>query len=254
MELLFLGTGTSDGIPVIGCQCKTCISSDVEDIRTRSSVFIKHENYDILIDASIDLRSQFLREDIKDIDCILFTHHHADHIYGLDDIRPISQRKDKKILCYASRKTCDEIKERFSYFFNYEQLGGGVPQVELKKIESNFSIKEKIEIIPIEVFHGKLPIYGFRIEKMAYITDASVIPENSYSLLKDLDVLVINALRFQKHSTHFSVSQAVTEAEKIGAKKTFLTHICHAVKHSEIADMLRGKNIFPAYDGLKIVI
>ncbi|MCK5706753.1 MAG: MBL fold metallo-hydrolase [Candidatus Aureabacteria bacterium] len=256
MELLFLGTGTSDGIPVIGCDCISCSSKDVRDRRTRSSVYIRENNIEILIDASTDLRYQFLREGINNIDFILFTHHHADHIYGLDDIRPINQKWKKKICCYGNNKTCNDIRKKFPYFFSCDQLGGGVPQINLHEIEGPFTVEKenkKVSIIPIDVYHGKIRINGFRINNMAYITDASSIPESSYDLLKDLDVLVINALKYKSHNTHFSVEEALMQAERIAAKKTYLTHMCHSIKHRKLENSLKNRSIYPAYDGLNII-
>jgi phosphoribosyl 1,2-cyclic phosphate phosphodiesterase len=257
MELIFLGTGTSNGIPVIGCSCGTCTSSDPKDKRTRSSVFIRHQDMSILIDASTDLRQQLLREDISDIDYILFTHHHADHIHGLDDIRPINWKMKKKILCYASSKTAAAIRTSFPYIFHCDQLGGGVPEIELFEVDRDFILQKSdsgITVSPIEVMHGKWTIFGYRLGNFAYITDASSIPEGSYDLLKDIDILVLNALRMRPHSTHFSLEEALIEVEKIKPQRTYLTHICHDLKHSFLMDELKDRKVFPAYDGLRLNI
>jgi phosphoribosyl 1,2-cyclic phosphate phosphodiesterase len=257
MEFIFLGTGTSNGVPVISCGCATCASADPRDKRTRSSLLVRQGSLTVLIDASTDLRFQFLREDIRDIDAVLLTHNHADHIYGLDDLRPINQRFRKKIPCYGNHKTCRAIRKSFPYFFEIPEEGGGVPDIDLKEISGNFQLEkgqDKMEVIPVKIFHGKQEILGFRMGKAAYITDASVIPKGSYGFLEGLDVLVLNALRYRPHSTHFSFDEAVAEAEKIKAGKTFLTHICHDLRHGEMLEKLSGKNIFPAYDGLKIEI
>jgi len=249
---LFLGTGTSDGVPLIGCNCDVCLSTDERDKRTRSSVFISLNEKKILIDASIDLRIQFLRYGIDDIDAILLTHSHFDHISGLNDIRPINKKRNKKILCYADKFVCNDIRKRFDYFFNWVQLGGGVPEIDLIEIENDFLLFDKIKIELLNVMHGKINILGYRIGGFAYITDASLIPDETYAKLKDLDVLVINALKKEKHPTHFSLFQAINEAEKIKAKKTFITHISHKLGHREIEKLCLGKEIFPAYDGLRL--
>ena len=257
MELIFLGTGTSDGVPVIGCSCRTCFSADRRDKRTRSSVYLIYQGMCILIDASIDLRQQLLREKIDDIDVILLTHPHTDHILGLDDIRPVNQKQKKKVFCYGSRATCDDIRLRFPYFFHYVQVGGGIPRIELKEIQKKFTLQKgdsEVSVIPLPVFHGKVMINGYRIGRMAYITAASHIPDSTYSLLEDLDILVINALRRSSHNTHFSFEEAVAQAEKIGAARTYLTHICHDLFHSDMLAALGDRNIFPAFDGCRVSV
>jgi len=211
----------------------------------------------ILIDASMDMRFQLLREGIKNIDVILLTHHHSDHICGLDDLRPIScKRKGDKILCMGNAITVESIKSRFPYFFHYEQKGGGVPEIEICEIKESVCLfnKKELQVIPVPVFHGKIQILGYRIGNMAYITDASFIPEESYSLLKGLDVLIINALRKRPHETHFSYDEVKAESERIKAKRVFITHICHDLMHSELVEMSKESLLVPAYDGLKVFL
>ncbi len=255
-KLIFLGTGTSDGVPQMGCECCVCQSSNKKDYRLRSSVLILLPTLlgvkQLLIDTSLDFRQQMLRlvhqniiEKIE-LDAIFYTHHHSDHLFGIADLRPISYLTPKKI--YANQKTSEEIKNRFSYFFEPPlQKGGGIAKVDLHEISNEPIDFFGYKIIPIPVMHGQLPIIGFRIQNFAYLTDVKTIPEESFSLLKGVDTLVINALREKEHPTHLSLSEAIDIATKIGAKKVYFTHICHAMKHEEFSKKC-PKGMEPAYD------
>ena len=254
MRIILVGSGTSQGVPNIGCKCETCMSENPKDKRLRASAYIEVDNQKILIDTSIDFRQQMLRAGISDLDSVLYTHHHVDHILGMDDLRQINQRYRKYIDIYGNKLTLDEIKISFRYALD-EVLKSywAVPLVNFHYTENKtFKIKET-EITPIEVFHGHLKIYGYRIGKFAYITDASKIPDEEMKKLEGLDVLILNALRRAPHPTHFNLEQATEIALKVKAKKTFFTHITHDLKHDEINATL-PENIELGYDGLEIAI
>jgi len=254
MKIILVGSGTSQGVPNIGCKCNTCSSENPKDKRLRASAYIETGGLKILIDTSIDFRQQMLRAGISDLDAVLFTHHHVDHILGMDDLRQINQRHRKYIDIYGNKLTLDEIKISFRYALD-EVLKSywAVPLVNFNYTENRtFKIKE-VEITPVEVFHGHIKIYGYRIGKFAYITDASNIPESEMKKLEGLDVLILNALRRQPHPTHFNLEQATDIALKLKAKKTYFTHITHDMMHDEINALL-PKNIELGYDGLTIEI
>ena len=252
MKVILVGTGTSQGVPLIGCKCKTCRSKNPKDNRLRVSAYIEVNDLKILIDTSIDFRQQMLRYKITDLDAVLFTHHHVDHILGMDDLRQINQRLDKYIDIYGTKLTMDEIKITFRYALNKMLIRyKAVPLVRFHpKKNKSFKIKNT-EIIPIEVMHGNLKIFGYRIKNFAYITDASKISEKELDKLKNLDVLIINSLRRRPHPTHFSLEQAVNIAKIVNAKKTYFTHITHDLNHTETNKTL-PKNIRLAYDGFKL--
>jgi phosphoribosyl 1,2-cyclic phosphate phosphodiesterase len=254
MKVILLGTGTSQGIPVIGCNCETCTSGNIKDKRLRTSAYIETESaghrLKLLIDTSIDFRQQMLLYDIDDIDSVLYTHHHVDHILGLDDLRQINQRLDKYIDLYGNEKTMDEIRVTFRYAFD-ERLRNhkAVPLINIHTIgNKNLKLKGN-DIIPVECWHGKLKIFGYRINNFAYITDANRIDDKELEKLHGLDVLILNCLRHQHHPTHFNLEEAVAIAEKMKAKKTYFTHITHDLPHEKTNSML-PENIELAYDGL----
>lgn len=253
MKLTFLGTGTSNGIPMIACGCPVCTSADPFNKRLRSSVVITHNDKNILIDASADFRQQALLYKITEVEAILITHTHADHVFGLDEMRCYNQRYQKTIPLYCEASCEREIKQTFRYMYTeLLQLGGGVSQFTNKIIQPGESFEiSGLKVIPIRIKHGILPIVGYRIGDIAYLTDCSEIPEDSYQYLQNLDVLVLSALRDRKHPTHFSLKEAVAEAEKIGAKRTYFTHIAHNLEHQATNTSL-PKNIQLAYDGLQL--
>jgi len=235
---------------MIGCSCEVCTSLDQKNNRTRSSIWIEYKDTSILVDTTTDFRTQAMREGIHDIDAILLTHAHADHIHGLDDIRPFSY--NHAIPVYGNSPTLEELRCRFEYIFMETQRGGGKPKIDLHTVDSPFYIGS-IEIVPVPIMHGSLTILGFRIGTFAYLTDCSGIPEESYSLLHDIDLLVIGALRYKDHETHYSVSQAIKQIERIGAARAYLTHLCHRLEHTTLLDELPG-HIRPAWDGLTLFV
>lgn len=254
MKIIIVGSGTSQGVPNIGCKCDTCISENPKDKRLRASAYIETGGLKILIDTSIDFRQQMLRAGISDLDAVLFTHHHVDHILGMDDLRQINQRHRKYIDIYGNKLTLDEIKISFRYALD-EVLKSywAVPLVNFHYTENAaFKIRE-VEILPVEVYHGHIKIYGYRIGNFAYITDASKIPDSEMEKFDGLDVLILNALRRQKHPTHFNLEQATEIALKLKAKKTYFTHITHDMMHDKINAEL-PENIELGYDGLTIEI
>ena len=249
-RITLLGTGTSIGIPVPGCQCSTCKSIDKRNRRTRSSALIEAAGNKILIDTTPELRLQALSAGIDRLDAVFWTHGHADHLHGLDDLRALS--RNKPIPGYASQETCDEISTRFDYLWKKTQQGGGKARINLTAVAPGETIQVcSLEMIPIPLIHGKLQVFGWRCGPIAYITDASKIPYTSYSLLENLKILVIGALRFKNHSTHFTVEQALEEIKKIRPERAYLTHISHEVSHRQL---MRGtpRSVFPALDGLTL--
>ena len=252
MEAIIMGSGTSHGIPVVGCSCGVCRSPDPRDKRSRASLLIRGENLDILIDTSTEFRLQAIREGITRLDAVFYTHSHADHLHGIDDIRPLT--KDHPMPVYAEELTQKDIKKRFDYIFASHpgHKGGGRPKLSLHPLASEGVSIKGIKVLPIPVFHGEMLINGFRIGELAYITDCSRIPASSYPLLRGVKKLVIGALRKRPHPTHFSIDEAVAESKKIGADQTWLTHLCHDHSHRELLEML-PKKIEPAYDGLSIL-
>ena len=254
MKIKIVGSGTSQGVPIIGCTCPTCLSENPKDKRLRVSAYVEVDGLKILIDTSIDFRQQMLRAGIIDLDAVLFTHHHVDHILGMDDLRQINQRYRKYIDIYGNKLTLDEIKITFRYALD-EKLKSywAVPLVNFNYIENKpFKIKET-EIIPIEVYHGRMKIFGYRIGKFAYITDCSKIPDEEMNKLENLDVLILNSLRKAPHPTHLNLEQATEIALKLKAKKTYFTHITHDLMHDETNATL-PENIELAYDGLEMEI
>ena len=252
MLIKFLGTGTSHGIPVVGCNCETCRSNNPKNKRMRSSIFIREKNTDILIDTSPEIRLQMLENDITNIDLVLFTHAHADHIMGFDDIRVINWLKGSSVPCYGNKDTMNKIKNIFDYIFDPLQMGGGIPQVTLNTIKKKFEFNN-ISITPLKVKHGKLDVFGYKINNMAYITDCSYIPKETFKKIQNIDLLIIDALRFEEHPTHMNLEEALEVVKKIKPKKTFFTHISHEMEHEKTNKMLPN-NIELAYDGLNLEI
>ncbi len=251
IKVTVLGSGTSKGIPEIGCKCKVCTSEDQHDKRTRASILVEVNGLKIMIDASPDFRYQALRENIDDLDAILVTHSHYDHVGGLDDIRPLCINGNIPI--YVSKDVDGDLRKRLDYCFK-EHPYPGVPNLDLHIIDSRPFYLQGLKIIPIRVFHGKLPIFGYRIGDFAYITDCKTIDEDELDKLKGVRVLIINALREREHFAHLSIPEAVELINKIHPDKAYLTHLCHdAPTHKEL-DALLQDNIHPAYDGMKIEV
>ena len=253
MTITFLGTGTSQGVPVIACNCEVCTSPDPRDKRLRSSVLIEGEGKVIVIDSGPDFRYQMLRAKVKHLDAIVFTHEHKDHIAGMDDIRAFNYRQESAIDVYATMRVQEALKREFSYVFA-EMKYPGIPEVNLKTIDLKpFSIGN-ILFRPVEVMHYKLPVLGFRIGDFTYITDAKTISETEKQKIKGTKILVINALQIEKHISHFTFVEAIAFAKEIGAEKTYFTHISHRLgRHESILGLL-PKNITLAYDGLVLEV
>lgn len=252
MEVTFLGTGTSQGLPVIGCRCDACTSVDQRDKRLRTSLMLKTGNIRLVIDSGPDFRYQMLRENVKSLDALIFTHEHRDHIAGLDDVRAFNWIQKKAMDLYAEPRVLKEIKNQFLYAFdNYYP---GVPRLNLHSIEEmNFDING-LSIIPIRLMHYKLPILGFRIGDISYITDASYIAPEERKKLVGSRYLIVNALRREKHPTHFNLQEAIQLIEELQPEKAYLTHISHQM--GPYRDILKDlpDSVIPAYDGLTFVV
>jgi phosphoribosyl 1,2-cyclic phosphate phosphodiesterase len=256
MRVTVLGSGTSHGVPSIGCDCEVCTSKDPKDRRTRPSILIETDGsppFAILVDTSTDLRAQALANDIKRVDAILFTHSHADHVFGLDDVRRYNQMQRGAIPCYADADTLASLKRMFSYVFEPpKQRGGGIPQLSSFRIAGEFMLGG-VEIIPVPLLHGNLPVLGFRIGAFAYLTDCNRIPDGSWPLLDGVRIVILDALRHRPHSTHFSVGEAIAVSQRLGAERTYFTHICHDLGHAQTNAQL-PPGIELAYDGLVLEI
>jgi phosphoribosyl 1,2-cyclic phosphate phosphodiesterase len=259
MRVTVLGSGTSHGVPMIGCDCETCRSTDARDKRTRPSILIELDGEapssfagrvrSILVDTSTDLRAQALANGVTRVDAILFTHSHADHVFGLDDVRRYNQMQQGAIACYADAGTVASLTRMFAYVFQPpQQQGGGLPQLALFTLAGPMTLGG-VDVVPVPLWHGRLPVLGFRVGSFAYLTDCNRIPDASWPLLGGVRTIVLDALRHRPHSTHFSVSEALDVASRLGAERTYFTHICHDLGHAETnARLPRGVEL--AYDGL----
>jgi phosphoribosyl 1,2-cyclic phosphate phosphodiesterase len=251
VKITFLGTGTSQGVPVIACDCAVCNSDDLHDKRLRTSLLLQTESVTLLFDAGPDFRQQMLKEKVTRLDGIILTHEHKDHIAGLDDVRAFNYKSQSAIDIYSEERVQKAIKEEYSYVFSEIQYPG-IPKMKLLPVpEHGFSVKG-VDIIPVRVFHYHLPVYGFRIGNVAYITDANYIPEESKEKLFGVKYLVINALRKEKHISHFCLREALDFIKEISPKKAFITHISHQMGfHAEVSKELPGGTSL-AYDGLSV--
>jgi len=247
-----MGTGTSHGIPVIGCGCQVCRSRDPRDGRSRTAVLVEEGDSRLLIDAPPELRLQLLRAQVGDVDGLLLTHAHADHIGGLDDVRVFSERSGKDFPLYGAAPALREVRKRFDYVFRPTQKGGGKPRLKLHPVAGPFAAGA-FQVTPVPAWHGRLRVYGYRIGGFGYLTDVSAIPEDSYRLLRKLDVLVLPALRWEPHETHFHVEKALEEAGKLDARRIYFTHMCHRLGHAETEAKL-PRHVRLAYDGLEISV
>jgi phosphoribosyl 1,2-cyclic phosphate phosphodiesterase len=252
MKLTFLGTGTSTGVPSIGCECQTCTSDDPRDKRLRVSILIEHGGQTVLVDTSSDFRQQALRHGLRRLDAVLITHCHADHVFGLDDIRPLNFRYGA-LGVYANERAWVDIRRIFKYIFEPSHFGGGLPQVIAHTVDAGapFCLGKDLIITPLEVIHGRLPVMAYRFNDFAYATDLSEIPMETLEGLRDLEVLVLDCLRFKEHPTHLCVDRALEYIEKLKPRHTYLTHIAHDVKHGRDSARLPIGVEF-AYDGLEI--
>ncbi len=252
-RVTFLGTGTSHGVPMIGCRCPVCHSTDPRDRRLRPSIYLDVAGGPaLLVDTATDLRQQALTHGIVRVDAILFTHSHADHVMGLDEVRRFNVLMQDAMPVFADGPTAAELRRVFAYAFTPARKGGGVPQLALTEISGPFNAGG-LAVLPVPVMHGDTPILGFRFGRFAYLTDCSFIPESSYALLQGLDVVVLDALRHRQHPTHFTVAEATAAARRIGAAQTYFTHICHDLPHTETSANL-PTGVALAHDGLVLEV
>jgi phosphoribosyl 1,2-cyclic phosphate phosphodiesterase len=253
MQVTFLGTGTSHGIPVIACGCEVCTSSNNYDKRYRSSIIVEVDGKTIVVDTGPDFRMQMLRENVKKLDAVVFTHEHKDHTAGLDDVRAFNFFQEGKIEIYASLRVQKNLHNCFEYIFA-EHKYPGIPEIHVNTIDNEPFNIGNTKIIPIEVLHYKLPVLGFRFADFVYITDANQISEPEREKIKGAKVLVLNALRISKHISHFSLDEAITMARELNIETTYFTHISHQLgKHEDVSKNL-PEGILLAYDGLKIEV
>lgn len=247
----FLGTGTSLGVPMIGCKCHVCRSEDSKDKRFRTSILIRHQGKNIVIDSGPDFRTQLLRAGVDDLETVIITHEHRDHIAGLDDIRSINYILKKTVELRLSKESLDAVKIEFPYIFEPGDYKGA-PQIEVVELTPKPFDLHGLHFIPLEVLHRNMKVYGFRIGDFSYITDANHIPKSTMKLLKGTKIFVLNALRPKKHPSHFSLDEAVEIAKEIGAEKTYFTHLGHLIGLHESINKKLPENMELAYDGLKI--
>jgi phosphoribosyl 1,2-cyclic phosphate phosphodiesterase len=257
MRLTFLGTGTSFGVPQIGCTCAVCRSADRRDKRTRSGAILQDAGSTILIDTPPELRLQLIAGGFTELDAVVYTHEHADHINGIDDLRIFSVRRAQPLPIYGPAETLERVRASFSYIFDdavrpYE--GTSKPRLSLHPTQPGQPIMVAgIKVLPLSFQHGHLRVFGYRFGSLAYITDVKEIPEQSREPLRGLDVLVLNALWWRPHPTHLSIAEAVDTAQALGARRTYLTHLTHETGHSELESKL-PPGVFPAYDGLTVEV
>ena len=274
LKVTLLGTGTSHGVPMIGCECAVCRSTDPRDRRTRPSILIEileapgpedpayvsrsisavaSAVRHVLVDTSTDLRAQALAYGVTRVDAILFTHSHADHILGLDEVRRYNVVQRGSMPCYGDERTLADLRRTFSYIFDKTDTpGGGIPQIVLSRLAGPFSLGG-VEFVPVPIFHGPRPIFGFRVGSFAYLTDCSRIPDESWALLAGVRTLVVDALRDRPHPTHFSVNEALEAVARVGPEHSYFTHICHDLPHAATCARL-PKGVELAYDGLVLEI
>lgn len=258
LSVTLLGTGTSTGVPIIGCECNVCTSDDPRDTRTRCACYVEVGEMAILIDTGPDFRRQALREGIDRIDAVCYTHHHFDHVVGIDDLRPFFFENKRPIPCYTHAGTAARLRRNYDYIVGNNPYPGAA-NLDIEVVDEPFEVPSRyddaasVTIDPVLLHHGDMPVYGYRLGRFAYLTDASAIPKASFDQLQEIDVLVLDALRPDSHPTHFSFDEAVAAARRIGARETYFVHMTHAVRHAE-ADARLPDDIHLAYDGLTVEV
>lgn len=254
MKITFLGTGTSQGVPVIGCDCEVCGSDNKKDKRLRSSILIETETTTVVIDSGPDFRYQLLRAEVTKLDAIVYTHEHKDHIAGMDDIRPFNYQQKKPMNLFATERVQEALRHEYRYVFDDNFAYPGIPEVDVHTISNKPFKMGDIEFIPIQVFHYKLPVLGFRIGDFTYITDASEIPDSELEKVRGSKIVVLNALRRKPHISHFTLSQAIEIMKEIAPEQGYFTHISHLLgKHDSISNEL-PQNVDLAYDGMVLEV
>ncbi|MEO7796012.1 MAG: MBL fold metallo-hydrolase [Thermoanaerobaculia bacterium] len=243
-----LGSGTSTGVPVIGCNCEVCRSNDPRNRRMRPGLRVETGGSSLIFDTSPDFREQALRFGIDRVDAVFYTHSHADHVFGLDDLRVFNFRQGSSIPCFGSEETMGRMRQIFTYVFEQGQEGGGKPRLELVPVRAPFDLRG-LRVVPIPVGHGEMEVFGFRIGGFACVTDVNYISEESFSLLEGVELLVLSALRYRPHPTHFSLEESIAVARRIGARRTLFTHIAHDIDHGNLKVPLPA-GIEIGYDGL----
>ncbi len=254
MKVTFLGTGTSQGVPVIGCDCEVCLSTDPHDQRLRPSILISSGEYNLVIDAGPDFRQQMLRAGVQSLEAVLITHEHNDHIIGIDDVRPFNFRFLRDMPVYATQHVQEQLRDRFAYIFAVDGYPG-IPRLELREIkkEQRFEVGG-LDILPIEVIHGRLPVLGFRFGDFTYITDAKYISEESQALIKGSKILVLNALHHKMHYSHFNLEEALEMIAILKPEQAYLTHISHHMGLDAVVNADLPPGVQLAYDGLELEI
>jgi phosphoribosyl 1,2-cyclic phosphate phosphodiesterase len=257
VRLIFLGTGTSFGVPQVGCSCRTCVSTDPRDKRTRASVLIESGGRRLLIDTPPELRLQLIAAGVGDVDAVLFTHAHADHVHGIDDLRAISVKQPRGLPVYGPADTMAELARRFGYIFDpaaRAEPGTTKPELQAHAIEPDRETEiAGMPVRPLRLPHGSHTVFGYRVGPLAYLTDAKTVPDAARAQLAGLDVLVLNGLLSRPHPLHLSIPEAVAAAQEIGARRTFLTHLTHETPHADLMTRLPA-GVAPAYDGLVIEV
>jgi len=248
MKITFMGSGTSMGVPTVGCECAVCTSDNPKNKRTRPSLLVQTRGRNLLIDTAIDLRSQAIRERLKRVDAVLYTHSHADHILGLDDLRPFNFHQKSHIPCFGNEPTMQNICDTFKYVFTEPQPGGSMPRIQPQIVHDRFDFQE-VSIQPLPILHGQLSIFGYRIGGLSYITDCSEIPGDTYTMLKGTSVLILGVLRYAPHPTHLNLGKALEIIDRVRPDRAFFTHISHDFDHEKTNGEL-PEHIRLSYDGL----
>ncbi len=252
MKITFLGTGTSQGVPMIGCKCEVCRSTDAKDKRLRSALYIELPDLHLVIDAGPDFRQQMLRENIDRLDAILLTHEHKDHVGGLDDVRAFNYLQKKPMLIYAEERVNNILKTKELHYIVENKNYPGIPKIIFNNIENRpFSI-EHLSIVPVRGMHHQLPVLGFKIHNFAYLTDMNFIAESEKEKLKNIEVLIINALQYEPHISHFTIQQALDIVDELHVKKAYFTHMSHRLGKHEAIQKKLPPHVSLAYDGLQL--